>query len=704
MYAEADRQNVYDFDILTLLYRTKELLKNIDLSLKALDIEYTPVPLDLNFQTISQEALNKNRYKTFDIPKWLVDINTNSLYDLFRNNINVEYLVLSNWNVSDVISMSYMLGNNVIIPQIPYEEQSPASQSDTYSSPTSSQPYVHNSNLTYVTFDTWNTSKVTDMSYMFAGCTSLPRIDVQCFDMSKVTNMSGMFAYCSVLNPILLPLKMSLDSVMNMSSMFYDCYTLTDIDISHVSQLNAINMSKLFCNCSSLKYVNLPKNLNLSTNLTGLFFFCLSLESINMQGLFSSASASYNLTAMFYGCKSLKHINFSNCSLSPQTITTNMFLNTPSLELINVTNCDDATIMLLLSTLTHNGHTANVFSNEQLLIQVGMINVDEPETLQISSATQEDLDAIPYYCIRTLTQMNEGRSSFKNNTNITNLVLTNLYTRNLISLESEFSGCTNLLVLDLSNWDTFRLESTKEAFSNCTKLFKIEPFTSGLILNNSQDAWDTPNITDMSSMFLNCTALTRLDLSMFNTSRVETIGHIFDGCISLLQVSLSNWDTSSVQDMSYMFCNCEVLTEIDLSNWDVSNVVNMNDMFAGCSSLRKCNLSNWNIKSVKDMSNMFLNCTSLETLNLSNWDTSDVNNFTSIFNGCTKLKKLDLSNWNMLNATNTDNLFAQCISLQNIAIRGCSTFTISRLIESLNTKFKFVKLGDNISVYADINA
>ena len=44
-------------------------------------------------------------------------------------------------------------------------------------------------------FEHLNTTEVTDMSWMFAGCESLTAIDLSSFDTSKVTYMMGMF-YC----------------------------------------------------------------------------------------------------------------------------------------------------------------------------------------------------------------------------------------------------------------------------------------------------------------------------------------------------------------------------------------------------------------------------------------------------------------------------------------------------------------------------
>ena len=55
------------------------------------------------------------------------------------------------------------------------------------------------SNLVDIDLSSFNTSKVTDMTWLFKGCKSLKSINVSNFDTSKVTKMGGMFAGCNLL-------------------------------------------------------------------------------------------------------------------------------------------------------------------------------------------------------------------------------------------------------------------------------------------------------------------------------------------------------------------------------------------------------------------------------------------------------------------------------------------------------------------------
>ncbi len=69
----------------------------------------------------------------------------------------------------------------------------------------------------------------------------------------------------------------------------------------------------------------------------------------------------------------------------------------------------------------------------------------------------------------------------------------------------------------------------------------------------------------MGGMFVSCEALTSLDLSNFDTSKVTDMHDMFSGCEALTSLDLSNFDTSKVTDMSGMFSDCEVLTLIKVT-------------------------------------------------------------------------------------------------------------------------------------------
>jgi surface protein len=75
------------------------------------------------------------------------------------------------------------------------------------------------SGLTNLDVSNFNTSNVTNMSYMFCTCSGLTNLDLSNFITSNVTNMSAMFRYCKSLTNLDIR-KFGFTKVTNYSGMF----------------------------------------------------------------------------------------------------------------------------------------------------------------------------------------------------------------------------------------------------------------------------------------------------------------------------------------------------------------------------------------------------------------------------------------------------------------------------------------------------
>ena len=148
--------------------------------------------------------------------------------------------------------------------------------------------------------------------------------------------------------------------------------------------------------------------------------------------------------------------------------------------------------------------------------------------------------------------------------------------------------------------------------------------------NNVELIWDN-NINNCGYMFRNCSAITEIDLSNFDTSKVTAMNSMFAYSSSLTSLDLSNFKTFLVTQMNWMFYNCSSLTTLVLSSFDTSKVINMNSMFAFCSSLTSLNLSNFNTSQVNNTNSMFNGCTNLEYINFYNFDQSKLNSYYNMF-------------------------------------------------------------------------
>lgn len=96
-----------------------------------------------------------------------------------------------------------------------------------------------------------DTSKVTNMSHMFHGCSSLTTIPQ--LDTSSVTNMNAMFISCSKITTI--P-QLDTSKVTNMINMFYSCNSLTEIHMAGMKVKFDISASTKFTESALVEILN----------------------------------------------------------------------------------------------------------------------------------------------------------------------------------------------------------------------------------------------------------------------------------------------------------------------------------------------------------------------------------------------------------------------------------------------------------------
>ena len=108
-------------------------------------------------------------------------------------------------------------------------------------------------NLQFITGMSYlNTSEVTDMSYMFAGCEKLTSVDVSHFNTSKVIYMGRMFDLCTRLTSLDLS-SFNTSHVAEMRSMFSNCSNLRTIYVGSGWSTAAVMYStEMFWNCICL--------------------------------------------------------------------------------------------------------------------------------------------------------------------------------------------------------------------------------------------------------------------------------------------------------------------------------------------------------------------------------------------------------------------------------------------------------------------
>ena len=511
-----------------------------------------------------------------------------------------------------------------------------------------------------------NTEKVTRMSCMFFNCSSLTSLDVTHFNTANVTNMMSMFSNCSSLTSLDVT-HFNTANVTNMGNMFSSCSSLTSLDVTHFNTAKVTNMGSMFSSCSSLASLDVTHfNTANVTNMSHMFFNCSSLTSLDVAH-FNTAKVT-NMKFMFSSCSSLISLDVTHFNTANVTHMNNMFSTCSKLTSLDVTNFN----------------TANV----------------------------TDMSFMFCNCVA-----------------LTSLDVTNFNTANVTGMTRMFLGCSSLTSLDVRNFNTAKVTDMSYMFSSCvalTTIYASSKFVTTQVSNSrfmffnceklkGEEVWKNDKATDKTYAKIEggyfSRAIPRVKyadgtLTFFLASK-ETLGEneyelnsgknlpewvkkhsfsitkvVFDTsfanarptscymwfylCGNLNQVEgIKNLNTKEVTDMAGMFCKCRDLSSLDVSGFNTEKVTDMSKMFNECISLKLLDVAKFNTANVKSMSNMFDNCQNLASLNVTNFNTANVTNMQGMFSGCSALTSIYASDkFVTTNVETGSNMFFNCIKLK----------------------------------------
>ena len=208
-----------------------------------------------------------------------------------------------------------------------------------------------------------------------------------CFDgvkFGKVFRDKRMLEYYDTINGANLNA-----GITDLNGMFYYCYSLQSVNLGDTSHVT--DMSTMFFYCTSLRSVNLPNTSNVTT-MNSMFYYCYSLQSV----ILGDTSRVTDMSGMFGYCTSLQSVNLPNTS--KVTNTSNMFRNSPSLQSVilgdtsKVTNAQymfyycSGLQTVILGDISSVTNTSNMFTSCSYLEFIEMENI--PISFIISSSTK----------------------------------------------------------------------------------------------------------------------------------------------------------------------------------------------------------------------------------------------------------------------------------------------------------------------------
>ena len=141
---------------------------------------------------------------------------------------------------------------------------------------------------------------------MFYDCNSLTSLDLSSFDTLKVTDMGFMFYQCYELASLDVS-HFDTSNVKNMEAMFCDCDSLTSLDVSHFDTSKVTNMGGMFVGATGLTSIDVSHfDTSKATNIDGMFEDCYSLTSLDLSSF--NTSNVRDMGWIFYDCRSLTTI------------------------------------------------------------------------------------------------------------------------------------------------------------------------------------------------------------------------------------------------------------------------------------------------------------------------------------------------------------------------------------------------------------
>ena len=414
-----------------------------------------------------------------------------------------------------------------------------------------------------------NLNYVTNLSYMFYGCSSL-------LSLSKDSFLSLRNSFDKSIKELEMNLKKDINnsSIKEALSKMKKLYNDDEFPYYFKWDTNNVtNMSYMFFGCSSLKSLNKIGNFNTSNviDMSNMFSGCSSLSLKENSEFFSKWDLRnvINMSFMFYGCHSINNLYIiSEWNINNVKDMSYMFYECLGLENIsNISNWDTENV----------NYMNNMFNNCKNLKDISPIS----KWNKIN--------------IINMSYMFSGCSSLQSLSNL------KFDLNNVIYLNSMFKGCTNLCTISNFNLNANNVINMSSMFEDCKNLSNITNIT-----------WNINNVLNLSAMFKNCSKLSCLFKLNLNISNVNNIARMFEGCEELSSLTeLKNWNTSNVIDMSYMFSDCKKLSSLSgLEKWNTSNVINMNRLFSNCKKLSSLKeISTWDTsKATNMMIGTFLEC------------------------------------------------------------------------------------------------
>lgn len=417
------------------------------------------------------------------------------------------------------------------------------------------------SNVSEIDYQYFDTTGVENIREMFSN-TKIASADLSQFDTSHLTEMRSLFSNCTALTGVTFGNNFDTSQVQYFSNIFANDRALTSVDISMFDTRNAISMAGMFSGTNVLTSINYGENFKTDNvrDFSSMYNGALVLPDLEIVKTFNTSSAT-NMDSMFKDCQAITEIDVTGFNTANATDMGSMFMNLKNISSLDIQNFD---------------------------------------------------------------------------------------TRNVEDMSYLFRGLKNIITHPLVG-ENFKTTSLKD-------MHGMYRDYSDNLTSIDLTGYDTSHVTDMSELFMENPQLTSLNITSFTTSEVTNFSYMFDHCSGLRTVpEVATLDTANATNMAGMFRGMKVQS-LDLSNFNTEKVESMAFMFTGFETETDLDFSSFRTPALTNLDTTFQTFKTPYKLDLSTFNTEKVTNFEYLFKGV-DAPYIDISGFNMSNSNNHQQMF-----------------------------------------------
>ena len=433
-------------------------------------------------------------------------------------------------------------------------------------------------------------SHATKIDNMFYNDSNLESVNLSGTKFGNITSANAVFLGDAKLTNVNMS-NTDLSHVKGANAWFESDGALTNLDFSNVTFPDTFTNTFLY---GGDKFKNV--------NLTGAKKIPVDFLKVYVR---AAANSNSNATSIDVSNFDLNRNDLSDLS--------NLFANMPNLKEVNVTGLVDSNVKNISSMFYNDSNlttivglntwdTSNVTDMSFMFASFINPTSDNYKPLPLiytGSLKELDLSSWKTSNVTNMAYMFTGQNQLT-----TIKGLPNWNTSKVTNMSYMFDGLSSLQdgsLGDLSNWDTSNVVDMSYMFAQMTLQTDL----------SFVDGWKTGKVTDMSYMFFKDANLQKLDLSGWDVSSVGlkqteqnySLANMFSGDTALTSVGdISHWNTKNVHDTRQMFYNTTSLESIDLSGWNTDKLQIAEGMFWR-SGAKYINLDHWDFSNIKRLDN-----------------------------------------------------------------------------------------------------